>query len=72
MREASVSVAALARAGRAIELPGIGKTLEQKILTLLDTGTTPSAERLRAKFPPGLIEITRLPGIGAKRARLLH
>ena len=72
VREASVSVAALARAGRAVELPGIGKTLEQKILTLLDTGTTPSTERLRAQFPPGLIEITRLPGIGAKRARLLH
>jgi DNA polymerase (family 10) len=72
VREASVSVAALARAGRAIELPGIGKTLEQKILTLLDTGTTPSTERLRARFPPGLIEITRLPGFGPKRARLLY
>jgi DNA polymerase (family 10) len=72
VREASVSVAALARAGRAIELPGIGKTLEQKILTVLDTGTTPSTERLRARFPPGLIEITRLPGLGPKRARLLY
>jgi DNA polymerase (family X) len=72
VREASVSVAALARAGRAIELPGIGKTLEQKILTLLETGTTPSTERLRAQFPPGLIEITRLPGLGPKRARLLY
>jgi DNA polymerase (family X) len=27
---------------------------------------------LRAKFPPGLIEITRLPGVGPKRVRLLH
>jgi DNA polymerase (family X) len=72
IREASVSVAALARASRATELPGIGKTLEQKILTLLDTGTTPSTERLRAQFPPGLIAITRLPGLGPKRARLLY
>jgi DNA polymerase (family X) len=72
VREASVSVAALARAGRASELSGIGTTLQEKILTLLDTGTIPSAERLRAKFPPGLIAITRLPGLGPKRARLLH
>jgi DNA polymerase (family 10) len=72
VREASVSVAVLARAGRAIELPGIGKTLEQKILTLLDTGTTPSTERMRAQFPAGLIAITRLPGLGAKRARLFY
>ena len=71
VREASVSVAALARAGRATELPGIGATLQQKIITLLDTGTTPSTERMRAQFPPGLIEITRLPGLGPKRARLL-
>jgi DNA polymerase (family 10) len=72
VREASVSVAALAGEGRATELPGIGKTLQEKILTLMGTGTIPSAERLRAKFPPGLIAITRLPGIGPKRARLLH
>ncbi|MDQ6811623.1 MAG: PHP domain-containing protein, partial [Actinomycetota bacterium] len=72
VREASVSVAALARAGRASELPGIGRTLQEKILALLATGTIPSAERLRAKFPPGLVAITRLPGVGPKRVRLLH
>jgi DNA polymerase (family X) len=72
VRDASVSVASLARDGRAVELPGIGKTLQEKIQTLLETGTIPAAERLRAQFPAGLIAITRLPGLGAKRARLLH
>ncbi len=72
VRDASVSVAALARDGRATELPGIGKTLQEKIIALVQTGVIPAAEKLRAKFPPGLIAITRLPGIGAKRARLLH
>jgi DNA polymerase (family X) len=72
IREASVSVAALTRAGTVTELPGVGRTLEEKIMMLLDTGAIPAAERLRAKFPPGLIEITRLPGLGPKRARLLH
>ncbi|HEV3320897.1 MAG TPA: DNA polymerase/3'-5' exonuclease PolX [Solirubrobacteraceae bacterium] len=72
VREASTSVAALARAGRATELPGVGETLQEKIVALLDTGAIPAAERLRAKFPPGLIAITRIPGLGPKRARLLH
>jgi DNA polymerase (family 10) len=72
VREASVSVAALALEGRASELPGIGKTLQEKILALAQTGAIPAAERLRAKFPAGLIAITRLPGLGPKRARLLH
>jgi DNA polymerase (family 10) len=72
IREASVSVGALARAGRATELPGIGGTLQEKIVALLDTGSIPAADRLRAKFPPGLLAITRIPGLGPKRARLLH
>jgi DNA polymerase (family 10) len=65
-------VSQLARAGRATELPGIGETLQEKILALLDTGTIPAAERLRAKFPPGMIAIMRLPGLGPKRARLMQ
>jgi DNA polymerase (family 10) len=72
VRESSVSVAGLARAGRATELPGIGETLQEKIVALTDTSAIPAAERLRAKFPPGLIAITRIPGLGPKRARLLH
>ena len=62
---------ALTREGRVTELPGIGKTLEEKILALLETGTIPAAEKLRAKFPPGLMDLTRLPGLGPKRARKL-
>ncbi|TMK97658.1 MAG: DNA polymerase/3'-5' exonuclease PolX [Actinobacteria bacterium] len=72
VREASTSVAALALAGRAKELPGIGSTLQEKIVALADTGTIPAAEKLRAKFPSGLVAIMRLPGLGPKRARLLY
>jgi DNA polymerase (family 10) len=72
VRDASVSVATLAREGRASELPGIGATLQEKILALVSTGSIPAAERLRAKFPASLVTITHLPGLGAKRARLLY
>src|SRR3954451_12942588 len=72
IRECPVSVEELARAGRATELPGVGKTLEQKIVTLLDTGEIPSAVKLKAKFPVSLVEVTRVPGVGAKTARLLY
>jgi DNA polymerase (family 10) len=72
VRESPVSVASLAQAGKAIELPGIGATIQEKILALQQTGTIPALERLRERFPPSLLAITRLPGIGAKRARLLY
>jgi DNA polymerase (family 10) len=64
VREAPVSVSAMTREGKVTSLPGIGKTLEEKIRALIETGTIPAAEKLRAKFPPGLIDMTRLPGLG--------
>ena len=72
VREAPTSVAALTRDGRVTELPGIGRTLEEKIHALLETGQIPAVEKLRAKFPPGLMDLTRLPGLGPKRARRLY
>jgi DNA polymerase (family X) len=71
VREAPVSVTALARQGRATELPGVGRTIQEKVIALADDGAVPAAVKLRAKFPPGLLEITRLPGLGPKRARRL-
>ena len=70
-RDATVSISAMARAGRATELPGIGQTIQDKVLALADGGAIPAAVKLRARFPPGLIEITHLPGLGPKRARRL-
>ena len=72
IRASPVSIEELAREGRLTELPGIGATLEQKVLTLLDTGSIPSADRLKEKFPSSLIEVTRIPGLGAKTARWLY
>jgi DNA polymerase (family X) len=72
VRDASTSIAALTRAGRVTELPGIGATLETKLVALLDEGDIPQAVGLREKFPPGLLEMTRLPGLGPKRARRLY
>jgi DNA polymerase (family 10) len=72
IREAGVSVAELAKQGRAAELQGVGKTIAEKIDALLESGSIPSADKLKQRIPSGLVEITRIPGLGPKRARLLH
>jgi DNA polymerase (family X) len=71
VRDAPVSVSALARQGRATELPGIGATIQNKVIALADDGAIPALVKLRAKFPAGLVAMTRLPGLGPKRARRL-
>ena len=67
-----ISVEQLAGEGRLTELPGIGDTLAEKIETLIETGSIPSADKLKAKFPATLVEVTRVPGLGAKTARRIY
>lgn len=72
VRDSSVRVSRLALEGRATQLPSIGATLQEKIVALATTGQIPALEKLRQRFPPGLLELTRLPGLGPKRALRLH
>jgi DNA polymerase (family X) len=67
-----ISVEQLAEEGRLTELPGVGKTLAEKIVTLIGTGSIPSADKLKKKFPATLVEVTRVPGLGAKTARRIY
>jgi DNA polymerase (family X) len=67
-----ISVEQLAEEGRLTELPGVGKTLAEKIETLIETGSIPSADKLKQKFPATLVEVTRVPGLGAKTARRIY
>ena len=72
IRDSPVSVEELAREGRATELPGVGKTLQEKIVALVDTGSIPAADKLKERFPASLIEVTYVPGLGARTARRLY
>src|SRR3954453_15128233 len=68
-REANASVEDMTRAGRVTELAGVGKTIAEKLEVLFETGEIPAAAKLKARYPPGLVEDPRLPGFGPKRAR---
>ena len=59
-----------ARALRAI--PGVGASIAAKIAEYRDTGTIGALEELRAQIPPGVLELTRVPGLGPKRALQLN
>jgi DNA polymerase (family 10) len=67
-----ISVEQLAEEGRLTELPAVGKTLAEKIETLIETGSIPSADKLKKKFPATLVEVTRVPGLGARTARRIY
>ena len=72
VRDSPRAVAQLAAEGRASEIQHIGKTLEDKIRTLVDTGEIPQATKLREKFPADLVRFIEIPGLGPKTARKIY
>lgn len=72
VRSTSTSVAEMALAGCATDLPDIGDTLQAKIVELAETGQIAALEKARARVPEGLAAIASLEGIGPKRAMTLH
>jgi DNA polymerase (family 10) len=68
MRETSGSIAQLALDGRAKELQGIGKTIEEKIVQIVEHGELEALAKRRATIPPEVVLFMRLPGLGPKTA----
>jgi DNA polymerase (family 10) len=61
----------LVRQGRVGSIPGIGAALGEKIEEYVTTGKMAYHEELRAKFPPGVLDMLRVRGIGPKKVKLL-
>jgi DNA polymerase (family 10) len=71
IRETGSSVAQLALEGRAKELQGIGKTIEQKIVEVVEDGEIHALTKRKAEVPAEVATFMRLPGLGPKTARRL-
>jgi DNA polymerase (family 10) len=68
----AADVGGLVAAGRLTDVPGIGEALAKKIGDLHRSGTTELLDRLRAKHPPGTLELLRVPDLGPKKAAALQ
>jgi DNA polymerase (family 10) len=68
IRETPSPVAELALAGRATDLPGVGKTIEQKVVEVVEDGEMHALTERRQQVPVGVVEFLRLPGVGPKTA----
>jgi DNA polymerase (family 10) len=69
IRESGDSVAQLALDGRAKKLQGIGKTIEEKIVQIVEHGEVEALTKRKERIPQGVVSFMRLPGLGPKTAR---
>lgn len=72
IEQLETSLADMIASGKLAEIRGIGETLRDKITTLVTTGQLPFYEELRAKTPPGMLEMLRVPGMGPKKVKALY
>ncbi len=56
----------VAQRGALGQIPGVGEALREKIIEFLHDGRISYYEKLQREFPPGVLELMRVPGIGPK------
>jgi DNA polymerase (family 10) len=64
-------LADLVAAGEHLKLPGVGKSIGTVIEQLVRTGSADQLDALHERFPPSLLEVLGVSGIGTKTAATL-
>ncbi len=54
------------------KIKGIGKSTAAKIRQFIDTGSVDKLDELRELYPPAIVELSRIPGMGPKTLRLVR
>jgi DNA polymerase (family 10) len=72
VEELSEDIGVLIREKRLTEFRGIGAALASQIAELYEKGTSPQLEKLRGELPPGVLELSQVPGLGLKKIQALH
>ena len=55
-----------------LQIPNVGKSIGEKIVEILRSGTFADLEAMRAQIPPGVRELMSIPGLGPKKAMVLY
>jgi DNA polymerase (family X) len=70
--ENAAPLADLVAGGEHLKLPGIGKSIGVAVEQLLKTGTSEHLDELHKRFPPSILEVLSVDGIGVKTAAMLY
>ena len=73
IEDLSQSLESMVKTGMNLEeIPGIGKSIREKIEEIISTGKCRFLEELRAQVPAGLTEFLKLEGLGPKKVKVLY
>jgi DNA polymerase (family 10) len=69
--ENATPVAGLIASGELQKLPGVGKTIAGRVEEIVQTGRSSFLDELLAKYPPTVLELLAVQGLGMKTAQML-
>lgn len=73
IEDLSQSLESMVKTGMDLEeIPGIGKSIREKIEEIISTGKCHFLEELRVQVPAGLTEFLKLEGLGPKKVKVLY
>jgi DNA polymerase (family 10) len=72
VENSSADLMKLMELGELISIPGVGENIAGKIEEFIQTGRISHVEKLRAKIPPGVAELLKIPDVGPRTAMTLH
>jgi DNA polymerase (family 10) len=55
-----------------LAIPNVGKSIGEKVREFLDTGSIQAVEEIRQQIPAGVRQLMSIPGLGPKKAMVLH
>ncbi|PMP83786.1 MAG: DNA polymerase III, partial [Caldisericum exile] len=68
----TIPIEELAKENKLDEIKGVGKSIAEKIKEYLEAGKITKLEELKKLVPVGLLELEKVPGLGAKRVKVLY
>lgn len=72
LRGVTGNLAAMVTDGSLLEIPGIGASTMTKVAQLATSGHCPEFDALKQEIPPGLLDLLRVQGLGAKKIKALR
>jgi DNA polymerase (family X) len=72
LEEQADEAAELVSSGQIAKIPGIGKGTQALVEEFVKSGSVGECESLKAKFPPYILELTEVRGLGPKKIKALY
>ncbi len=72
MEDVATDMPTFVESGEVDRTPGIGKAIGPMIVELVTTGSLRYLDELRSQYPPGILELARVPGLGTRKIAQLY